>query len=90
MKEILLISRTGMVLTNATEDVNKWNDELIAETLKQEVDANYKVKNDSILDNAKSAAKDYQMLTIMDGINDLVALFPEHIILIKLFILLKI
>ena len=70
MKEILLISRTGMVLTNATEDVNKWNDELIAETLKQEVDANYKVKNDSILDNAKSAAKDYQMLTIMDGIND--------------------
>ena len=79
MKEILLISRTGMVLTNATEDVNKWNDELIAETLKQEVDANYKVKNDSILDNAKSAAKDYQMLTIMDGINDLVALFPEHI-----------
>lgn len=76
MKEVLLVTGTGEVYTDYTENRTCRHDELIAGLLKNQVDEEYKIKGANFLDNAKSATKDYHMLTIMDDISDMVVLFP--------------
>ncbi len=79
MKEVLLVTGAGEVYTDFLENRLKRHDELIAGLLKNQFDEKYEIKGFDRYDNAKSATKDYHMLTIMDDILDMVVMFPDVI-----------
>lgn len=78
IKEVLVITPFGQVLTTATENDNIRHDILVGKLIKSVYDNNYQIK-DSMLDNSEVMATEYGCLVILPDVSDMVVIFPETI-----------